>query len=148
MKSLVRLLPVMWLGLVPLGMDSACPADNDVHPTLGEAFDLHVGQSAVFDDEGLTLTFDSVPLDSRCPMEVDCPWEGDATVSMSGSLQEGDMVVQNQFELHTNPTFDTSYLFSGYLIALETLSPYPRSPDEPIPPSDYVATLVVSRSPE
>jgi len=104
---------------------------------LGQPFELRAGTSAIL-DEALTITFERVSTDSRCPMDALCIWAGDAVVSVSISQGAGGWVRR---ELHTDPSgSETSY--SMYSIKLLALAPYPRS-DRQIRPEDYVATLSV-----
>jgi len=109
---------------------------------IGRPFDLRPSGSAMA-DEALTVTFEGVRSDSRCPMDVVCISAGDATVLVWLTSATGGRVER---ELHTNPgrtgTAETSYL--AYAITLVALSPVPRS-DRPIRPEDYVATLTVER---
>jgi hypothetical protein len=104
---------------------------------LGQPFELRPGASAVLEGE-LTVTFDGVAADSRCPMDALCVWAGDAIVSLSISRGAGAV----PRELHTNPPSEASYL--DYSIRLLGLAPFPRS-DRRIGPGDYVATLRVAR---
>lgn len=109
---------------------------------FGRPFDVRAGASATL-AEGLTVTFDRVRADSRCPMDVTCITAGDAAVIVRLASPGGG---QAERELHTNPgsaaAADTSYL--AYGITLVALAPYPRT-DRPIRPEDYVATLSVER---
>ena len=106
---------------------------------LGQPFELRSGASAILDG-GLTITFDRVASDSRCPMDALCIRAGDAIVAVSISQGAGGPVRR---ELHTDPVgSEASYLV--YSIKLLSLAPYPRS-DLQIGPGDYVATLTVGR---
>jgi hypothetical protein len=109
---------------------------------IGRPFELHPMGSALADD-ALTVTFEGVRSDSRCPTDVVCISAGDATVVVRLTAPTGGQVER---ELHTNPgrtgTAETSYL--AYAITLVALSPMPRS-DRPIPLGDYVATLTIER---
>jgi len=109
---------------------------------FGRPFDVHAGASTTL-AEGLTVTFDRVRADSRCPMDVTCISAGDAAVIVRLASPGGEPAER---ELHTNPgsaaTADTSYL--AYGITLVALAPYPRT-DRQIRPEDYVATLTVER---
>ena len=105
---------------------------------LGQSFELRAGGSAIL-QSGLTVTFERVESDSRCPMDALCVWAGDAIVMVSLSQAAGGQV---QRELHTAPTgSEASYLV--YSIKLLALAPYPRS-DRQIRPEDYAATLIVA----
>ncbi|MCA1560106.1 MAG: hypothetical protein LC804_07515 [Acidobacteria bacterium] len=104
---------------------------------LGQPFELGAGASATLDSR-LTITFDAVRSDSRCPIDAICIWAGDAVVAVSLSEPLGSRVER---ELHTDAgRSETSY--AGYSIALVALAPFPRS-DRQIGPKDYVATLTV-----
>jgi hypothetical protein len=105
---------------------------------LGQSFELRAGTSASLQD-GLTVAFETVQSDSRCPMDAICVWAGDAIVAVRLSQSGGDQAAR---ELHVNPSgSEAPYL--TYSIKLVTLQPYPRS-DRPIEPNDYVATFTVN----
>src|SRR5580765_1612654 len=130
--------------LVVVSMLCAGCAGNSTQPShtpLGQPLELRPGASAVLDG-GLTVAFNRVVSDSRCPRDALCLefHAGDAVVAVSIS-QSGDGSVGR--ELHTN-TAGSEVSYVAYSIKLLSLSPYPRS-DRQIPPGDYVATLVVAR---
>ena len=66
MKKTVAILLVA-LALLP-GLAACAPAR--VQASLGQEFTLKLGQSARIQSEGLTLTFNDVSEDSRCPSGV------------------------------------------------------------------------------
>jgi hypothetical protein len=47
--------------------------------SVGTPFTLRLAESSLIEGVGLTVRFDSVPADSRCPVEVHCVWSGVAT---------------------------------------------------------------------
>jgi hypothetical protein len=105
---------------------------------IGQPFELRAGASAMVEG-GLTLTFDRVTTDSRCPMNALCVWSGNAIVAVSLSQGAGGPAAR---ELHTEASrSEVSYL--AYAIRLVSLAPYPRT-DREIRPGDYVATLAVT----
>jgi hypothetical protein len=106
--------------------------------TLGQPFELRRGSSAMLPD-GLTIVFEDVKSDSRCPMNAICVWVGDATVAVSLSQVSGEPVAR---ELHTFPASGSETSYLAYSISLVSLAPYPRT-DRKIQPEDYVATLTV-----
>ena len=57
---------------------SGPPATTEV--LLDSEFELVPGQTAAFTTLGLTVRFDDVGNDSRCPVDVTCIWEGNAAV--------------------------------------------------------------------
>ena len=106
---------------------------------LGTPFELKVGQSAVVPG-GLTVRFDTVLSDSRCPIDAICVHAGEARIAMTLSLSPRDRV---QREWRTNPTgFEVR--FDDFAVQLGELYPYPAS-SRPTAPGDYVATVTVIR---
>lgn len=106
--------------------------------TLGEPFELAPGDAALV--EGMTVTFTGVPQDSRCPIDVVCVWQGDATVVVSLETAQEPAVSR---ELHTGvEPHETS--FASFVVRLVSVAPATRS-NRTIDPEDYRATLVVSR---
>jgi hypothetical protein len=110
---------------------------------LNEAFTLGGGQEAVIASENMRLRFDQVLEDSRCPTQVDCVWTGQARIAV---------VVQPNDSAPSTVTFNTNpapgqtvnvVAVGEYNIELQSLDPYPQSPDDPLPFEDYRATLVV-----
>ena len=88
------------------------------------------------------LTFVDVPQDSRCPIGVQCVWEGDATVVLAAS-QAGTSDT-TRIELHTSSKFATPATYKDLVIHLQRLDPYPHK-DVKISLGDYVATLTITR---
>lgn len=114
-----------------------------VSAELGEPFELWAGHSVTLDDGGLTLLFEDVPEDSRCPVDVVCVWEGNAAVALAATT--GD--VQQDIRLNTSSSpavGPRSATVDGYVVELLELAPAPVS-DRPIPGWNYRATLQVSR---
>ena len=99
-----------------------------------------MGRSATVAGEGLTVSFEAVPSDSRCPTNVQCVWAGDAVVQVVLS-KDGKAFGA---ELHTNLE-PTSVDYLNYNVALVSLAPYPSS-TSPIAKSQYRATFVVTRT--
>jgi len=112
---------------------------------LGQEFTLGGGQEAVFGGGDLRVRFSELLEDSRCPTEVECFWTGQARIAV---------VVQAVGRPSTTAYFNTnpapgenvqSARAGDFTVELKSLEPYPRTPDDPIPFSDYRATLLVAR---
>lgn len=114
------------------------PAGPDSHLVV-----LKQGQSSGLpahpDD---ALSFVSVLQDSRCPIGVQCVWEGDGTVVLA-VLTAGTSDT-TRIELHTSSKFATQTTYKDLNIRLQKLDPYPQK-DSKIAPADYVATLAITR---
>lgn len=115
------------------------PALGVVNANLNQKFELPVGDTAYLSSASLTIIFTGVSEDSRCPIGVDCFWEGDGAVDLT--LSKPGYSTQN-VTLHTTLT-PQSVTYGGYTISLQGLDPYPVYPN-PIDPDDYVATLLVN----
>src|SRR5262245_18240365 len=118
----------------------AGPSASGSTAAIGETLRLKVGESATLDGK-VTLRFDRVSDDSRCPIGVTCVWEGDAVVHLTVSVS-GDAAA---VALHSNSSFAQSALHRGYTVRLTELAPMPRE-NQPVAASAYVASLVVSAS--
>jgi len=87
---------------------------------------------------GRELTFREVSGDSRCPVDVQCVWAGEANL-------EFDWVVPGetkQITLTASPSSGQVDLGLGLRLRLLELAPA-TSAGQPIAPASYVATLVV-----
>jgi hypothetical protein len=110
---------------------------------LGEPFELMFGQEASVEPEGITVRFESVDEDSRCPSDVVCIQQGQATITISAKIGETD-AGQHMLTIGADES-KSSAIFNQYSVKMTDLQPYPVSTvqtDE----EDYVATLVVSRA--
>jgi hypothetical protein len=108
---------------------------------LDRAFDLKVGETVTVEDQLLTLTFNGVTSDSRCPLGVLCIQAGDAVVSIGAVRLPSH---RGTVDLHGGPGQPDGGRFQDFNLSLVELSP-PRRMNAAIAPGDYVATLVVSR---
>lgn len=124
------------LALGALGCD-----ESPTGPTvpLNREFELGAGQSATIDDVSMSVRFNGVTNDSRCPGDAICILGGDALVHITATSSRST----RDYELHTGDMRPVQH--EGVTIALVQLQPYPFSSRPPIVPSDYRATLKVSR---
>ena len=88
------------------------------------------------------LSFVDVPQESRCPIGVQCVWEGDGTVVLAVSTAGTSDTTR--IELHTSSKFATQATYKDLNIRLQKLDPYPRK-DMKIQLADYEATLAITR---
>ncbi|MBE7550087.1 MAG: tetratricopeptide repeat protein [Anaerolineales bacterium] len=112
-----------------------------IEARLEQPVSLPLGHMAHFDEANLTLVFQSVLEDSRCPRQVECFWAGQVRI-MIEVQQEGTTAAS--LELNNNPPLKQDTVsYAGYDIHLSQVGPYPESPDQPIPPEAYRATFVI-----
>jgi hypothetical protein len=129
--------PIAWV-LLMAALGGAC-SDG---PTAPSAVDwqqtLRPGQVASVAGTGVSLRFDRVANDSRCPGDAICILGGDAIVLIS-VLEAASAV---SYDLHTG--FARPAQHHDITIDLVSLDPYPFS-SLPFDPADYRATLRVTR---
>jgi hypothetical protein len=119
---------------------TACGSDGPTAPTpINQNVTLAAGQAAAIEGASLSLRFQNVTGDSRCPADAICITGGDAEVHIAVTPAAG---AGRDYTLHTGDMRPVKH--EDLTIALVELTPYPFSA-RPIQPSDYRATLRVSR---
>lgn len=136
----ILLLPQFNTAIPTMSYESAYPA---VSVEIGQPFDLKINQSAYFQSSELAIKFVNITEDSRCPSDVTCVWEGQASalVSFSGGKSAGNFTLTVRGSGNTDLS---SKAVNGYLLRLVDVQPYPTSKQK-ISPSDYTARFVLSR---
>jgi hypothetical protein len=120
----------------------ASTAGAVVPAELDKPFKLKVGQQAAIDSEKIAISFLNVTEDSRCPSDVVCIWQGQASIKISAEANGTDA---GQFVLTIGGNEKPSATFGKYYsVKMSGLEPYPVSTNQ-TEPEDYVATLVVSK---
>jgi hypothetical protein len=114
------------------------PAAAAVTSQVGQTFELRAGQTARVGSAGLLVGFRGVASDSRCPVDVQCVWAGDAETRIPVTVGNADWTT---LTLHTGLD-PRSASFRNYKITLVDLKPAPRSTQR-IDSNSYVATLRV-----
>jgi len=108
---------------------------------LDQPVEVRVGVTVEVGGEPITITFERVTEDSRCPTGVNCVWAGDATVRLRAEAPQADRAA---LDLHTHVSKAREADYRGYRIRLVQLVPWPKEGSTPSP-DQYVATIVVSR---
>ncbi len=114
-------------------------AQESSPPSLGEEFELAVHQTAQMTAENISVTFQEVLEDSRCPVDVTCIWAGLAKVSLQISVSGQE----REISLSTSPP-ENSAVFENYTFWLISVRPVPRS-DQNIDSSAYFVTVRVDK---
>ena len=102
----------------------------------GQAFELAFGATASCTCGAPDITFADVVADSRCPLNVECIWEGEVIVKLS---VDGEDVQLGLSSIDTAPEMDT---IGQWSVQLLEVNPYPEDPVE-IPEEDYELKLIV-----
>jgi hypothetical protein len=127
------------IGLLLAGCSTE--ANTPAGPSPGEQFTLPVGQSVSIKGENLTIKFEKVTNDSRCPTGVQCIWAGEAKCQMSvtsnGSVSTIVLTVSGASEAVGQP------LVQNYKANFQ-LHPYPEAGKQ-IAEQDYKLIMTVSK---
>jgi hypothetical protein len=112
---------------------------------IGREFKFKVGRVVTLDGGNLRVRFVGVASDSRCPVDVNCIWAGNADVQFEVSTK-GRRGWQEKRTLNLNTNASTERpgeeKYRRYTIKLVGLNPQPRSKRK-IPAGQYTATLLV-----
>lgn len=130
---------------VPIPTNTSAPTPTfNPSPHLGAPFSLSGGQSVALTEANLTLRFADVLEDSRCPAMVLCAWSGEARIALALTSKDGQ---QTRLELSSLSNRKQNQASAGaYSILLQSVVPYPQTPDQKIPFKAYNITLIVERN--
>ena len=122
----------------------ACAPEVDAETfSLGDGFSIAVGQSASIDGEDLAIKFVGVIADSRCPLDVQCIWQGEVAclveITYSGTGQQRVLTYPGLTQEPSEAQFG-SYQFTF------SVDPYPEAGKE-IEKSEYRLNLLVAKAP-
>jgi len=104
-------------------------------------FSIRVGETAELASPRARVTFVEVVADSRCAVDVQCVWEGDAALVFELDVAGGPIARDT---LHTSAAGEAqskSMTLGKVRITLRAVAPQPRS-DTPTRAEDYLATLI------
>ncbi len=138
-----KLVPIL-IGLTffPMLVMIACSqsADGEVKADLNKEFRLPVGQTAVIAGEGLTIKFEAVTADSRCPQGVTCIWAGEANCQAAVTLNK----TINPYNLKVSSSGLGQTVVLGYTFNIINLEPYPQA-EKTTDKNSYVLVMKVSK---
>ena len=117
-------------------------AQESSPPKLGEEFELAVHQTAQISAEKISVTFQEVLEDSRCPVDVTCIWAGLAEVSLRVAVSGNE----KELSLSNSPP-ENSAVFENYTFRLIRVRPAPRA-NQNIDSSAYFVTVMVDKGDE
>ncbi len=141
MKKLFILFTVLFISC----SENSSTTSNQI---LDEGFVIRFGQQVSIPSENLLIKFNDLLSDSRCPINVICVWQGEATIELLIS-HEGitDIKTKLKIEGYVDKSHISSHKFIdtlGYRFTLMQLDPYPHT-DSSYQPQDYFALLEVNK---
>jgi hypothetical protein len=120
--------------------------NSPIAAVLDGAFELKHNQTALMESENLSIKFTDVPEDSRCPVGVECIWQGQAGIDLEITKQNED---PERIQLTSNsgePQLAEKSM-GPYNIKLVKVEPA-KTTDRVLKLSDYKITLTISRNTE
>ena len=132
------------ISIIILSLSINCCSSNDPESQestfkLSDTLSIDYRETLFNEEENITIKFDSLISDGRCPVDMMCVWEGDAVLRFVFS--KGNH--KAPFKLHTAKNYFTSdTLLLGYHIELINVFPYPHS-EIKIEPKNYFAKLII-----
>ena len=96
--------------------------------------------------DGLSITFEAITEDSRCPCEADCIWAGEIGVKIkmeANGTALTKLFTLDGYEGDSGGVFETD--FESYTIKLLDVLPYPCN-GEPDSDGDYSIEVVVTEN--
>ena len=141
-RMLGSVIPVLGLSLCFAACDTSMEPSGKpvVEAVLNVPFTLSAGQKAVLADQRLSVTFDGVLADGRCPFDAVCIVADNATLSVRAA-QEGKEAKTVNLTLLDNPN---AVVYEGFGIHIQKLMPLVVS-GRTIRPEDYSVELLVDR---
>jgi len=155
MKAYLLLISILILSLLVACQTNITPEIEALTTMQSTEFTLAPGQSTQVSDTALTITFDSVLSDARCPSEVDCAESGPVAVLLTVQErgEQSSQVTLTAFTAYDGRAVDSHFegiedrfTYRGYLIRVIAVLPYPRYPEVPILAADYRLTLIVTQT--
>ena len=126
----------LFLPLILLTLTGCANSHDPLVSNLEEEINLAFGQQVLIRGEGVVIRFSDVLEDSRCPVDVQCIWAGNAKVALT--INNSDL----QLNTYLDPRKSRR---AGYMIELNSLDPQPLA-GEVIKKEEYVITFTVSGS--
>jgi len=129
MKSILLLLSftLLWV--------NACE-DPDTF-VIGVSFELAIGQEVLNKGANLQIKWTALSEDSRCPVNTNCVWEGQARMQLLVNDQPVELIIRSGM-----PEKAKTLVADGYILEAESLLPYPEGTK--IDPAAYRLRLVVT----
>ena len=103
---------------------------------------VKIGQLVKESEGELQLTLTGIPEDSRCPVNVNCIWEGQVKLFIDAAVPNRKASLE--FKVEKSKMGTVSKSFEGYSIQILNVLPEPTA-GEKTEPTAYTVELVVSK---
>ncbi|NEP51768.1 MAG: hypothetical protein F6K65_24435 [Moorea sp. SIO3C2] len=121
------------------------PTENLVKADLNQEIQLHIDQMALMASKTMQVKVLDIVEDSRCPVDVVCVQPGQVTIAFE-VIKENSQPEEVELTLRAAQENLAVKNFDGYSMTLKNVEPLPMTNQEKIIQSDYIVTIVVSKS--
>ena len=105
---------------------------------------LHTCKNPVISGNQVSICFDSLITDSRCPVYAECIWRGFAAGKFSFSAN-GETYHLRLSEFAIHGFFPKDTIVSGYKVEFTDLEPYPGTVSLPVPDNNIKAEIKITK---
>lgn len=129
-----------WMLLpVAIGLFGCSSASSQMQQSiaLGTEVTLALGATALLQAEEVSIQFDGVTADSRCPQGITCVWAGEATVALT-------IRIDSQPAIRQEVAGGKDTVVGSYRVTVIEVLPQARESVR-IAPEDYRATVKVQK---
>lgn len=107
-----------------------CDKNKEINTLkFGEITEIKLGETVENSDYGLSLIVENIN-DSRCPVGVECIWEGNASVEFKLTTKKGEY--KFTLDTHSPPNFKNDTVIEGIKYQLRNVLPYPVHGEEQV----------------
>ncbi len=146
----MKLRPLTFIWLLGFACLSACSFFGDSNTSIDEDYlidpiVLQLGATVSLGDD-MSLTFDALKQDSRCPTGVECIWEGEVDAQFTVVDEAENTVIDFKgfpYPIHSNCEEENLLIrsFGAYKFVLTQVDPYPVHPVQDVDSSEIMATV-------
>ncbi|AOY79195.1 hypothetical protein BJP36_03955 [Moorena producens JHB] len=119
--------------------------ENLVKADLNQEIQLHIDQMALMESKTMQVKVLDIVEDSRCPVDAVCVQPGQVTIAFE-VVKENSKPEEVELTLRAAQENLAVKNFDGYSMTLKNVEPLPMTNQEKIIQSDYIVTIVVSKS--
>jgi hypothetical protein len=127
-----------------LDQEAHAPQTGSLFINIGCPFQLKVGWEGHIEKENINIKLLNVTEDSRCPVGMQCKWEGQIAILLNITENGKDLGNFSLINKALNQD-DSTKNFGEYSIKSEKVEPYPNS-NEKTELSNYIVTLIVNKT--
>jgi len=113
-----------------------CGGPTEVN--IDQDFTLGIGESVTIENTGITITFEDVLEDSRCPINAACVWAGNARIQLAVNTPARHVVLQTRSDSNYAVVYQEG--IRQLMVQLGTLLPEPVA-GETTDKQDYKSTM-------